>query len=136
MVDQFQDRNDNDILLMGIRSGGTGITLTRANHVFHFDHWWNPAVVDQGSARVHRIGQQRAVFIHSLYTRDTIEERIHEILSQKRQLFEDVFGELEDGQVVEKLSDEELFWSLWFAGAAEWPVATTQEYSGFPPVPY
>ena len=109
VVDQFQDRNDNDILLMGIRSGGTGITLTRANHVFHFDHWWNPAVVDQGSARVHRIGQQRAVFIHSLYTRDTIEERIHEILSQKRQLFEDVFGELEDGQVVEKLSDEELF---------------------------
>ena len=109
IVDQFQQQDENDILLMGIRSGGMGITLTRANHVFHFDHWWNPAIVDQGSARVHRIGQQRAVFIHSLYTRDTIEERIDAILSRKRQLFQDVFGELEDDQVVSKLNDEELF---------------------------
>ena len=109
IVEQFQQQDENDILLMGIRSGGMGITLTRANHVFHFDHWWNPAIVDQGSARVHRIGQQRSVFIHSLYTRGTIEERIDEILSRKRQLFQDVFGELEDGQVVNRLSDEELF---------------------------
>lgn len=109
IIDQFQERDENDILLMGIRSGGMGITLTRANHVFHFDHWWNPAIVDQGSARVHRIGQQRAVFIHSLYTRDTIEERVDAILSRKRQLFQDVFGELEDNKVAEKLSDEELF---------------------------
>ena len=109
IVDQFQQQEENDILLMGIRSGGMGITLTRANHVFHFDHWWNPAIVDQGSARVHRIGQQRSVFIHSLYTRDTIEERIDAILSRKRQLFQDVFGELEDNQLDSKLSDEELF---------------------------
>ena len=109
IVEQFQQEDENDILLMGIRSGGMGITLTRANHVFHFDHWWNPAIVDQGSARVHRIGQQRSVFIHSLYTRDTIEERIDEILSRKRQLFQDLFGELEDDQVVSRLSDEELF---------------------------
>ena len=109
IVERFQQQDGNDILLMGIRSGGTGITLTRANHVFHFDHWWNPAIVDQGSARVHRIGQQRSVFIHSLYTRSTIEERIDKILSRKRQLFQDVFGELEDGQVVSRLSDEELF---------------------------
>ena len=109
IVERFQQQDENDILLMGIRSGGMGITLTRANHVFHFDHWWNPAIVDQGSARVHRIGQQRSVFIHSLYTRGTIEERIDKILSHKRQLFQDVFGELEDGQVVSRLSDEELF---------------------------
>ena len=109
VIEQFQQEDENDILLMGIRSGGMGITLTRANHVFHFDHWWNPSVVDQGSARVHRIGQQRSVFIHSLYTRDTIEERIDEILSRKRQLFQDLFGELEDDQVVSRLSDEELF---------------------------
>ena len=109
IVEQFQQQDENDILLMGIRSGGMGITLTRANHVFHFDHWWNPAIVDQGSARVHRIGQQRSVFIHSLYTRDTIEERIDEILDRKRQLFQDVFGELEDDQVISRLSDEELF---------------------------
>ena len=52
IVEQFQQQDDNDILLMGIRAGGTGITLTRANHVFHFDHWWNPATVDQGLATV------------------------------------------------------------------------------------
>ena len=109
IVEQFQQEDENGILLMGIRSGGMGITLTRANHVFHFDHWWNPAIVDQGSARVHRIGQQRSVFIHSLYTRGTIEERIDGILSRKQQLFKEVFGELEDDQVVSKLSDEELF---------------------------
>ena len=90
IVKQFQQQDENDILLLGIRSGGMGITLTRANHVFHFDHWWNPAIVDQGSARVHRIGQQRSVFIHSLYTRDTIEEHIDESLSRKRQLLQDV----------------------------------------------
>ena len=109
VVDKFQQQDENDILLMGIRSGGMGITLTRANHVFHFDHWWNPAIVDQGSARVHRIGQQRSVFIHSLYTRNTIEERIDAILNRKRQLFQDVFGELDDGKVIGRLSDEELF---------------------------
>ena len=109
IVEQFQQRDDNDILLMGIRAGGTGITLTRANHVFHFDHWWNPATVDQGSARVHRIGQKRLVFIHSLYARGTIEERIDEILNRKRQLFQDVFGALEDKAVINRLSDEDLF---------------------------
>ena len=109
IVEQFQQQDEHGILLMGIRSGGMGITLTRANHVFHFDHWWNPAIVDQGSARVHRIGQRRPVFIHSLYTRGTIEERIDAILTRKRQLFQDVFGQLEDDQVVSRLSDEELF---------------------------
>jgi len=108
-IEQFQQQDDNDILLMGIHAGGTGITLTRANHVFHFDHWWNPATVDQGSARVHRIGQKRPVFIHSLYIRDTIEERIDEILNRKRRLFHDVFGALEDNVVINRLSDEELF---------------------------
>lgn len=109
IVDQFQQQDENAILLMGIRSGGLGTTLTRANHVFHFDHWWNPAIVDQGSARVHRIGQKRSVFIHSLYTQDTVEERIYELLSHKRQLFQNVFGDLEDEQVVNRLTDEELF---------------------------
>ena len=109
IVEQFQQQDKHGILLMGIRSGGMGITLNSANHVFHFDHWWNPSIVDQGSARVHRIGQQRAVFIHSLYTRDTIEERIADILSRKRQLFQDVFGQLEEDRGVSILSDEELF---------------------------
>ena len=108
VVDRFQRGDENDILLMGVRSGGMGITLTRANHVFHFDHWWNPAVIDQASARVHRIGQERAVFIHSLYTVGTIEERIADLLERKRQLFEEMFGDITE-DVLGKLTDEDLF---------------------------
>ena len=109
VVDRFQSDDENDILLMGVRSGGVGITLTRANHVFHFDHWWNPAVMDQASARVHRIGQKRAVFIHSLYAVGTIEERIADLLEKKRQLFEEMFGDMTDQDVLGKLTDEDLF---------------------------
>ncbi|MXY42656.1 MAG: SWF/SNF helicase family protein, partial [Dehalococcoidia bacterium] len=109
VVEQFQDEDENDLLLMSVRAGGVGITLTRANHVFHFDHWWNPAVIDQASARVHRIGQKRAVFIHSLYTVGTIEERIANLLEGKRQLFEEMFGDMTDKDVSGKLTDEDLF---------------------------
>jgi superfamily II DNA or RNA helicase len=108
-VDDFQNNDTHKVLLMGVKSGGTGITLTRANHVFHYDHWWNPAVVDQASARVYRIGQKLPVFIHSLYTSDTIEEKIDKLLAKKRNLFTSVFGELEDSDVLKRVSDEELF---------------------------
>ena len=110
-VDSFQNEETNQILLMSVGAGGTGITLTRANHVFHFDHWWNPAVVDQASARVHRIGQNKAVFVTSLFTSDTIEERVANLLKEKRELFKGVFRELEDKDALanDKISDKELF---------------------------
>ena len=109
VVEKFQNEEEHKVLLIGVKSGGTGLTLTRANHVYHFDHWWNPAVVDQASARIYRIGQERDVFIHSLYTTDTIEEKIANLLKDKKKLFSDVFGELEDKQAVERLSDQDLF---------------------------
>ena len=109
VVRKFQDDEDHQILLISIRAGGTGLTLTRANHVFHFDHWWNPAVVDQGTGRVYRIGQKRPVFVHSLYTVDTVEERIASILEKKRHLFDSVFGDLSDEQATKPLTDEDLF---------------------------
>ena len=111
-VQRFQQSEDNQILLMSIKAGGVGLTLTRANHVFHLDHWWNPAVLDQGTARVRRIGQDKPVFAHSLYAYNTVEERIASILEEKRQTFNEVFGNLEsqgDEVVVNRLSDEELF---------------------------
>ena len=109
VVANFQESDENDILLMSVRAGGVGLTLTRANHVYHFDHWWNPAVVDQASARVHRIGQTKPVFIHSLYASDTIEERIFKLLEKKRAVFEEVLGAgLDDGEL-QRLTDDDLF---------------------------
>ena len=108
----FQKGEDNHILLMSIKAGGTGLTLTKANHVFHFDHWWNPAVVDQASARARRIGQEKPVFAHSLYASDTIEERIARILEEKRDTFKQVFGDLAseiDDDSIRRMRDEDLF---------------------------
>ena len=108
IVEQFQTQNDNSVLLMSVLAGGLGLTLTRANHVFHFDHWWNPATVDQATARVRRIGQAKPVFVHSLYTTDTIEQRISELLNRKRDLFRRIIGDLDD-KGLERLSDADLF---------------------------
>ncbi len=112
VIQRFQEDDTHQILLISIKAGGTGITLTRANHVFHFDHWWNPAVVDQGTARVFRIGQKKPVFAHSLYASDTVEERIAQILKEKRDTFERVFGDMGselDEKALERWSDEDLF---------------------------
>ena len=112
VIRNFQDDEDNQVLLISIKAGGTGLTLTRANHVFHFDHWWNPAVVDQGTARIRRIGQKKPVFAHSLYASNTVEERISRILEEKRETFKRVFEDLSselDEKAIERLSDEDLF---------------------------
>ena len=111
VVSNFQNSDSNIALLMSVRAGGVGITLTRANHVFHFDHWWNPATVDQASARVRRIGQKKPVFVHSLYASDTIEERIFKLLQEKRTIFQAVLGgksEADDSDL-NHLTDEDLF---------------------------
>ena len=110
-IRRFQDEEDNQILLMSLKTGGVGLTLTMANHVFHLDHWWNPAVLDQGTARVRSIGQDKPVFAHSLYAFNTVEERIARILEEKRQTFSEVFGSLrsqDDDAVINRLSDEDL----------------------------
>ncbi len=110
-IAKFQDSDANDVMLMSVKAGGVGITLTRANHVFHFDHWWNPATVDQASARAHRIGQNKPVFVHSLYVADTIEERIYNLLKEKRELFDQVIGRRgrTDDTVLQRLSDKDLY---------------------------
>lgn len=110
-IAKFQGSDSNDVMLMSVKAGGVGITLTRANHVFHFDHWWNPATVDQASARAHRIGQNKPVFVHSLYVADTIEERIYNLLKEKRELFDQVIGKSSrsDDTVLQRLSDKDLY---------------------------
>jgi SNF2 family DNA or RNA helicase len=80
-------------MLVSLRAGGTGLTLTAADHIFLLDPWWNPAVEDQAADRAHRIGQVRPVVVHRLIARDTVEERILELHGRKRALSDVVLGE-------------------------------------------
>ncbi|UHD18079.1 DEAD/DEAH box helicase [Thiocapsa bogorovii] len=87
MIDAFQDPDgEPSVFVLSLKAGGVGITLTRANHVFHFDRWWNPAVEDQASDRAYRIGQQKTVFVHKFVTIGTLEERIDAMIQDKKAL--------------------------------------------------
>ncbi|MCA9727630.1 MAG: DEAD/DEAH box helicase, partial [Candidatus Eisenbacteria bacterium] len=88
MVEEFQSESGPPIFLLSVRAGGTGLNLTAANHVFHFDRWWNPAVEDQASDRAFRIGQTRNVQVHKFVCVGTLEERIDRIIEEKRSLAE------------------------------------------------
>ena len=93
MVADFQeDDSAAPILFVSLRAGGTGLNLTRATHVVHFDRWWNPAVEDQATDRAYRIGQQQNVSVYKMVCQGTLEERIDELLEQKRALAETVVG--------------------------------------------
>ncbi len=86
IVERFGAGTGPGVLAVSLRAGGTGLNLVRANHVIHFDRWWNPAVEDQASDRVWRIGQTRGVVVHTLVCPGTIEERIAELIERKRAL--------------------------------------------------
>ena len=95
MVSRFQSSTHPQVLVISIKAGGTGLNLTRANHVIHFDRWWNPAVEDQASDRSWRIGQTKPVFVHRLISENTLEETIHRELVRKRDLANRVIGSTE-----------------------------------------
>lgn len=93
MIERFQqDPQAPPIFILSLKAGGVGLNLTRANHVFHFDRWWNPAVENQATDRVFRIGQQRNVQVHKFICTGTLEERIHDMIESKKALAEQVIG--------------------------------------------
>ena len=101
MIEAFQDPDSPaGIFILSLKAGGVGITLTRANHVFHFDRWWNPAVENQATDRAYRIGQQKTVFAHKMVTMGTVEERIDEMIEGKTALAENIIG-TDEGWVTE-----------------------------------
>jgi superfamily II DNA or RNA helicase len=106
IVDRFQSGSGGAALILSVRAAGTGLNLTRAGHVIHFDRPWNPAVEDQATDRAHRIGQHRCVNVHHLIAEGTVEDRIAELLARKRGLTEAVLAggeraltELDDGEL-------------------------------------
>jgi SNF2 family DNA or RNA helicase len=93
MIEQFQDpETPPAVFILSLKAGGVGITLTRANHVFHFDRWWNPAVEDQATDRAFRIGQTKNVFVHKLITLGTLEERIDQMIEDKKKVAGAIVG--------------------------------------------
>ena len=92
LLDAFAAEDGPSLLVISIRAGGRGLNLPAANHVFHFDRWWNPAVEQQATDRAHRLGQRKPVFVHSLICLGTVEERIDELLESKRELVAQVMG--------------------------------------------
>ncbi|NND73481.1 MAG: DEAD/DEAH box helicase [Ilumatobacter sp.] len=92
MVDRFQDGSSPPLLVVSLKAGGTGLNLTAASQVIHYDRWWNPAVEDQATDRAWRIGQHRTVNVHKLVCEGTVEERIGTVIDDKRKLADAVVG--------------------------------------------
>ncbi|MYS29768.1 ATP-dependent helicase, partial [Streptomyces sp. SID7804] len=105
MVDRFQS-GATPVLVLSLKAAGTGLNLTRAGHVVHFDRWWNPAVEEQATDRAYRIGQTQPVQVHRLVTEGTVEDRIAEMLESKRALADAILGSGESA--LTELSDREL----------------------------
>ena len=106
-VARFSEDGGPPVLCVSLKAGGTGLNLVRANHVIHFDRWWNPAVEDQASDRVWRIGQTRGVVVHTLVCPGTLEERIADLLDQKRSLAKAVVASSPE-QLISELDDAAL----------------------------
>jgi SNF2 family DNA or RNA helicase len=106
MVMAFQEAEAPTIFILSLRAGGAGLNLTRANHVFHFDRWWNPAVESQATDRAFRIGQRRDVQVHKFVVAGTLEEHINQLLEDKKTLSEVVVGSGE--QWLTELSTDQL----------------------------
>jgi SNF2 family DNA or RNA helicase len=93
MITEFQDpETEPSVFILSLKAGGVGITLTKANHVFHFDRWWNPAVENQATDRAFRIGQSKNVFVHKFVAIGTLEERIDQMIEDKKKLSAAVVG--------------------------------------------
>jgi SNF2 family DNA or RNA helicase len=96
MVERFQSSNGNgggpSVFVLSLKAGGTGLNLTAANHVFHFDRWWNPAVENQATDRAFRIGQTRNVQVHKFICAGTLEDKIDEMIERKQAIAASVVG--------------------------------------------
>ncbi|WP_409345334.1 DEAD/DEAH box helicase [Paenibacillus sp. MBLB4367] len=106
MIDMFQGAEGAGIFVLSLKAGGVGLNLTAANHVFHFDRWWNPAVENQATDRAYRMGQKRNVQVHKFISLGTLEEKIDEMLESKMSLSENVISTSESW--ITELSNDDL----------------------------
>ena len=107
LVEQFQENEAIPFMILSLKAGGTGLNLTAANHVIHFDRWWNPAVENQATDRAFRIGQKKKVLVQKFVCQGTIEERIDQLITDKQELSEQLLSNDAEAKLSE-LSDDEL----------------------------
>ena len=106
VIDTFQEDEDHKILVATLKTGGTGLNLTAARNVIHYDLWWNPAVENQATDRVHRIGQDKDVMVYRFITKGTLEEEIDAISKRKTDLAGKAI--INDETFITEMSNEEL----------------------------
>ncbi len=107
LVEKFQQENGPPFFVLSLKAGGTGLNLTAASHVIHFDRWWNPAVENQATDRAFRIGQKRNVMVHKFVCRGTIEEKVNTMLEEKTELASELLEGSQETTLTE-MSDQEL----------------------------
>jgi SNF2 family DNA or RNA helicase len=107
LVRQFQEDDDVPFFVLSLKAGGSGLNLTAASHVIHFDRWWNPAVENQATDRAFRIGQNKNVLVHKFVCRGTVEDKIDQMIESKQQLAGDFLSGAADMMLTE-MKDEEL----------------------------
>lgn len=107
LVEAFQEEQGPPFFVLSLKAGGTGLNLTKAAHVIHFDRWWNPAVENQATDRAYRIGQKKNVLVHKFICRGTIEEKIDELIDSKKSLADEMFSGGGESLLTE-MSNEEL----------------------------
>ncbi|RXZ78979.1 DEAD/DEAH box helicase [Paenibacillaceae bacterium] len=101
IVAEFQGAHYVPFMVLSIKAGGVGLNLTKANHVIHFDRWWNPAVENQATDRAFRIGQEKNVIVHKFITQGTIEEKIDEIIEGKSKLSNEIVPDMQENWITE-----------------------------------
>jgi SNF2 family DNA or RNA helicase len=106
-IERFRKDPSCEVFVASLQAAGSGIELTSASVVIHYDRWWNPARENQATDRVHRMGQNRGVQVFKLVTKKSVEERIHELIEKKTKLFESVIG-FDDQEHIKGLSRQEL----------------------------
>ncbi|MCR0226041.1 SWF/SNF helicase family protein, partial [[Clostridium] innocuum] len=107
IVAAFQQEAYVPYIVLSLKAAGTGLNLTAANHVIHFDRWWNPAVENQATDRAFRIGQKKNVIVHKLISKGTVEEKIDELIKSKVELSQQVIGDGKETWITE-MNNEEL----------------------------
>ena len=105
MVKAF-NRDDTPVFLISLKAGGTGINLTSADMVIHYDPWWNLSVENQATDRTHRIGQTKKVQVYKLITKNSIEEKIYDLQQRKKELIDNMLST--DTKFINKLSKEDI----------------------------
>ncbi len=107
MLEEFQNNDEQKTMILSLKAGGTGLNLTKATNVIHYDLWWNPAVEDQATDRTYRIGQEKNVMVHRLITLSTFEEKIDEMIKAKKELAD--LAVFEGERIITELSDQEIY---------------------------